>query len=192
MGSSKKKGQQRKAAAKKALSADTMNSGISGDINNSSSGAVDGSGGSNKIVAKVRGGNNYATKKLTTTLHSVAGFSYEHSGALPAILEFLNRCEDETFEGIMNSVGGDLKSPSLWIQILVTATFVEPSCKLQIAENIGPLVSCMINDADRLLFKGNKHWREGIVPFINLVVNVMENKDDKTLESEKLLVRGFA
>jgi len=173
MGSSKKKGQQRKAAAKKAISVTTegSSSGVSGGINSSSSGG--GVSSSNKIVAKIRRGNNYATKKLLAT---TPGFSYEQSGVLSAVLEFLNRCEDETFDVVMASVGGDLKTPSLWLNILVTATFVEPSCKLQIAENIGPLISCMVNDTKRIFFKSNKHWREGIVPFVNLVVNVMESK----------------
>ena len=59
MGSSKKKGQQRKAA-KKALSAAKVNGDGSG-INDTVSG---GGGYSSKIVAKVRSGDNKVTKKL--------------------------------------------------------------------------------------------------------------------------------
>ena len=168
--SSKKKGQQRKAAAKKALSAAAE--GSSSDVG----GSGGGSGGINaKTLAKIRSGDNKATKKLLSGLgfpSGVATVVIEGSGALSVVLEFLNRCEDETFEGIMNSVGGDLKSPSTWMNILSTGSLKEPSCKLQIAENIGPLVRCMINDTDRLLFKSNKHWRHGIVPFVNLVANI--------------------
>ena len=170
MTSSKKKGQQRKAAAKKALSAaaEGSNSGVGG--------SGGGGGGINaKTLAKIRSGDNKATKKLLSGLgfpSGVATVLLEGSGALSVVLEFLKRCEDETFEGIMNSVGGDLKSPSTWMNILSTGSLHEPSCKLQIAENIGPLVRCMINDTDRLLFKSNKHWRQGIVPFVNLVANI--------------------
>ena len=70
---------------------------------------------------------------------------------------------------------------------LVRASLVEPSCKLLIVQNIGPLARCMCNDTDRLLFKSNKYWRQVIVMFVNLVVNVMENKADKTLEDEKIV-----
>jgi len=42
---------------------------------------------------------------------------------LPDILSFLGRCENETFQGVMSNVshsdiGGDLKSPTVWIRIL--------------------------------------------------------------------------
>ena len=180
--SSKKKGQQRKTAADA-----TANGGISGGINGSSSdggGGLSNGGVSNKIVAKVRRGNNYATKRLTSGV--VEGFSYEHSGVLSVVLEFLNRCEDEMFHQVVASVRGDLKSPSLWIYILSRGSYVEPNCKLQIAENIGPLISCMINDTKRTFFKSNKHWREAFVPFVNLISNIMENEAD-LLEDEKII-----
>ena len=183
MGSSKKKGQQRKAA-KKALSAAAKGSssdGVSGGDVGVSSGA------NSKIVAKVRRGNNYATKRLDSGAGEGEVISYEESGVLSVVLEFLKRCEDETFEGVINSVGGDLKSPSVWINILVSASFIEPSCKLQIVKNIGPLVRCMINDTNRLLFKSSKHWRQGITPFVNLITNILERKANKTLEDEKIV-----
>ena len=86
MGASKKqRGKQRKAAVLAAAA-------------NSGSG---GSSSSNKIVAKVRSGDNKVTKKLLTpegmanlTLISFSG--YEQSGVLSVVLDFLNRCEDET------------------------------------------------------------------------------------------------
>jgi len=186
--SSKKKGQQRKAAAKKALSAaEAVNVSGVGGSDGSNSNVAGGNSNQSKIVAKVRRGNNYATKRLTSGVSIEEGFSYEESGVLSAVLDFFNRCEDETFDGVMNSVGGDLKSPSLWMYTLVRASHVEPSCKLLIVQNIGPLARCMCNDMERLLFKSNKHWRQVIVMFVNLVINVMENKADKTLEDEKIV-----
>jgi len=188
MGSSKKKGQQRKAA-KKALSAAAEGS--------SSGGVGSGGGGggdySSKIVAKVRSGDNKATKKLVPA-SSVGNislrdeFSYEHSGVLSVVLEFLNRCEDETFDQVMSSVGGDLKSPTSWIHIISMGSLHEPSCKLQIAQSIGPLVRCMVNDTERLFFKNNKHWRQGIAVFVYLVLNlnVIELRE-KQLGSMKIV-----
>ena len=127
MGSSKKKGQQRKAAAKRAQSTET----VASSINNSVSGDVASGGSNSKIVAKVRRGNNYATKKLSFTsqfkrfraadMLAERGFrnlSYEQSGILSIVLDFLNRCEDDTFHQVVSSVGGDLKSPASWIDIL--------------------------------------------------------------------------
>jgi len=200
MGSSKKKGQQRKAAAKRAQSAETMASSI---INSSVSSGDAISGGSNsKIVAKVRRGNNYATKKLSFTsqfnrfraaeMLAERGFrnlSYEQSGILSIVLDFLNWCEDDTFHQVVSSVGGDLKSPASWIDILVSACIAEPGCTLQIVENISPLVRCMCNDTERQLFKSNKHWKQGIVSFVNLITNVTEYNvyEDKKVIVEALL-----
>ena len=163
--SSKKKGQQRKAAAKKALSTDI---GATSGVNSGSVGGIN-----CKSLAKIRSGDNKATKKLLSEFpetwgEDIPSISLEHSGVLSVVLDFLSRCEDETFAGVMNSVGGDLKSPSVWIHILAKGCFTEPSCKLQIAENIGPLVRCMVNDTERLLFKSNRLWKQGIVAFVNL------------------------
>ena len=200
MGSSKKKGQQRKAA-KKALAAevassDGVNSGASvvGGV-----GVGGGGGGNSKIVAKIRSGDNKATKKLSG-LTQTSIIPLGSSGVLSIVLEFLNRCENETFEGVMSSVGGDLVSPYLWIKILTNASINEPSYKLQIAEKIGPLVSCMCNDTERVFFKSKKHWREGIEAFAELLggmisVQVVYNcpnadKKEKIIET-MLLTEGL-
>jgi len=110
--------------------------------------------------------------------------SLVQSGIVSTVLNFLGRCEHETFDMVMagakgnlftpngnlvSNVGGDLESPSMWIGVLVRAVELEPSCKLKIAENIGPLVSCICNDMTRLFFKSNKHWVEGIVRFSQLI-----------------------
>ena len=63
---------------------------------------------------------------------------------LHPMLNFLKRCENETFHRVMNSASkGDLVSPVTWIEILMRAEELEPSCSLQIAANIGPLVKCI-------------------------------------------------
>jgi len=178
MGSSKKKGQQRKAAAKRAQSTDAVT--VSGCDNSGiiSGGDSCGGGINAKTLAKIRSGDNKATKKLLSGLGFISGTNtvlFERSGALSVVLGFLKRCEDETFDQVMAIVGGDLKTPSTWIHILSTGSLNEPSCKLQIVKNIGPLVRCMMNDTDRLLFKSSKHWRQGIVGFVNLVGHVIQS-----------------
>jgi len=99
--------------------------------------------------------------------------------ALPHVLNFLKRCEHETFDQVMTSVRGDLKSPDIWIKVLYRAYEVEPSCSLQIAENIGPLVSCMTSDMDRLFFKSNTYWKEGILEFVELIYDMIRDNVGK-------------
>ena len=85
----------------------------------------------------------------------------------------------------MTSVGGDLKSPLSWIKVLARA---DMDCGLQIAENIGPLISCMCNDTDRLFFKSNTYWREGIMAFVELVYKLLRSNIGKHENEEKNLV----
>ena len=124
------------------------------------------------------------------TLISFSG--YEQSGVLSVVLDFLNRCEDETFDQVLSRVGGDLKTPSTWLGILLQASFNDPSCNLRIVENIGPLVRCMCNDTQRLFFKSSKHWREGIASFAVLVldmikVSISRERADGTIIVDTLL-----
>ena len=91
------------------------------------------------------------------------------------LYHFLDKCEDYTFDKvladrrILDSLtrdaiksGGDLQdlqSPLLWIKVLCRAAELEPSCQVDIAVSIDPLVRCMGNDTERLFFKSNKSGR---------------------------------
>ena len=131
--------------------------------------------------------DNKATKKLSGLTQPTI-IPLGSSGVLSVVLDFLKRCENETFEGVMASVGGDLKTPSLWINILVSASFKEQSWrKIQIVQNIGPLVRCMVNDKERTFFKSNKYWRQGIAVFVLLVLNVIQVQDRKQLEDMQIV-----
>jgi len=195
--SSKKKGQQRKAAAKRAQSAETVTA-CGANVGSSISG---GSGGINaKTLAKIRSGDNKATKRFHDGLNeSIMGstplVSLEDSGILHIILDYLKRCEDYTFEEVMASVGGNLVTPISWMCILSKGSYVEQqSCRLHIAESIGPVVKCMINDTDRLFFKGKRYWKEGIVPFSLLVTDLLcssINRTDETVMSALLNHEGL-
>jgi len=138
------------------------------------------------VIQHIQGRNHFVTEVLAS--YDVANFSLEDSGVLSVILDFLKRCEDETFIQVASSIshiGERLKTPSLWIDILDQAVSQEARCMLQIAENIGPLVRCMCNDMERVFFKSNKHWREGIDSFVRLVYNIIytcwDNSADKKI-----------
>ena len=125
-----------------------------------------------QFAKDIKRANNDATHALVTgDTHITPSFS--NSGILLSVLNFLKRCQDETFHNVLTSVQGNLGSPSMWICVLEKVIELEPSCTLQIAENIGPLVSSMCNDTERLFFKSNKHWRESILHFAKLLFEIV-------------------
>lgn len=142
------------------------------------------------LAADVENGSHVATQTLSVD-DPPFNFSYEQSGILKSVLNFLKRCEDETLDdvtsnlGLHESGGEKVTNPSLWIEILIKAAKVEPSCRLQIAENIGPLVKCMCNDTTRLFFKNNKHWKEGIYSFVALVSDILSEAMDPDHKGSK-------
>ena len=106
---------------------------------------------------------------------------------LSAVLGLLTRCEDETFDEVIDDVSflghgnlpwieeSYLDTPSTWIDILLVAEDLEPSGLLQIAENIGPMVRCICDDTNRLFFKSNKHWRKSIKLCGGLIYNIAQH-----------------
>ena len=115
------------------------------------------------------------------------------------LYSFLDNCEDNTFEkvvadsralgsvsvpsgAVISITGGwDLHSPSLWIKVLCRAAELEPTCQVEIANSINPLVRCMGNDTDRLFFKSTDHWKEGVEASVCLVYNMIINSTDDDL-----------
>ena len=131
-----------------------------------------------QIVAKVSKGDNNTTMYIgsgnrTLSLEESNGISYEQSGILSKVLKFLKRCEDDTFVKVMLDIGGDLKMPRSWVYILIKAEVQEESCRLQIAQSIGPLVRCMCNDTKRQFFRSNKHWVDTMQAFAALINNMI-------------------
>ena len=125
-------------------------------------------------VALVRKGDNDATLLLADgSLEESNGILYEQSGVLSTVFKLLKRCEDDTFVKVMLDIGGNLTTPKSWIRILIKAEAQEESCRLQIAQSIGPLVRCMCNDNTRLFFKSNKHWLDTIRAFVALIHNMI-------------------
>ena len=116
------------------------------------------------------------------------------------LYNFISKCEDNTFDKVLADTralgsltrgaimsGGDLldlQSPSLWIKVLIRAAELEPSCMVVIAENIDSLVRCMGNDTERLFFKSNNHWKEGIESFALLGYNMVVMTTDEDLRSK--------
>ena len=74
---------------------------------------------------------------------------------------------------MMASVGGDLQTPATWIKVLWKSTAWEPTCRMQIANNIGPLIRCMCNDMKRKFFQGNIFWKESIMVFLDLIGSML-------------------
>ena len=111
------------------------------------------------------------------------------NGVLSVALNFLQRCEDETFAEVMLDVGGgDLISPESWIRILWRAATESSSCRTQIVSNIGTLVKCMCDDTKRQLFKSNKHWREGVLPFVQLISEMIYNSYQSDDSVDKTII----
>jgi len=160
--SSKKRGRQRKAAAK---AAGNSTASISENI---------------LIHTKIWMGDNKAVKRLLSKTEPL------DQRDLSAVLDLLKKCEDETFHQVLSTLNGDLISPVMWINVLSRVTEFEPSISLQIAKNISPLVRCFCNDTERLFFKSNKHWREGIKPFVQLVSTLICNSIDSINTDKKI------
>ena len=196
--SKKKRGKQRKAANN--LAADIANNNIISGDPIPVVGRLQATAGN---LQKILHGENFATDLLAQTppgsyerLFTSVGTSFESSGILSAVFNFLQRCEDETFGVVMAIVGGDLATPSTWIEFITKASELEPSCRLQIVQNIGPLVKCMCSDTKRVFFKSNKHWREAIMHFVELIwfmfdstIDLEESNDTKMNIVATLLMR---
>jgi len=147
-----------------------------------------------KFVGDISRAQNNATESLISEKNNPLDLSYEDSGILTTVLNFLKRCEDETFNRVIRSVKGDLVSPSVWIKVLVRVDASEPSSGLEIAKNIGPLVRCMCNDTERFFFKSNKYWGNCMLVFAELIYkmilrrnNVRNEKVEQLLQYEGLL-----
>jgi len=122
--------------------------------------------------------------------HPGSRLTFDNSDILSVILGYLNRCEDETFTSIIHSAGGDLKSPSAWIELLSLAAGTVPSSHIKIVKSIEPMVRCMCRDTTRLFFKSNKHWAESIEAFVMFVSNMLLISETNAEVSEKKIIRN--
>ena len=147
------------------------------------------------IVELVKKGNSYATHKILDTTNTII-VDNNLDGILSAVFGLLQRCENETFDKVMADVGGDLRSPSIWIKVLLKTVTIETNCMLQVVHNIGPLVKCMCADTERLFFKSSKYWKESILPFVEMIHTILyqdpigEGIID-TLQQHEALVRSI-
>lgn len=187
--SKKKRGKQRKAAAKSATTNNNTSSTTHAHSANDNELCVE-EIAALAIVECVKKGRHDVTAALVTTAGVTCSL---YSDNLPTVLKFLKRCESETFAAVMADVrvnvlpsgmGGDLKSPSVWIKFLMNACQF-PSCILQIVENIGPLMKCMCADTTRQFFKRKKLWAEAILSFVQLIYNIIVGSS--STEKEKII-----
>ena len=113
-----------------------------------------GSNNEKSIVKSIRNGHREVTWYVANK--SVSGLSFDDSGILSAVLDFLKRCEHETFDEVTCTFPYQiliLATPSSWINVVLMAYLREKTCRVQIAQNIGPLVRCMCADTKRFFFK---------------------------------------
>ena len=106
----------------------------------------DPNGGFDGFVAKVKKGDAFAIKLLTvdsSLLQFTGNWSIQSTGILTSVLSYLRRCENESFDRVMASLGGDLDSPSTWVALLLKRGAEESCGTFQIAQKMGPLVRCM-------------------------------------------------
>jgi len=180
--SKKKRGKQRKAAKAQAVATNYV---PTVDENTESAAGVEVLGNISEhilqdlliqtVQAKVQSGHEAGTLALLSSMKSLSTSTPKCviMSIVPDVLNFLKRCEHETFDQVMTSVGGDLVRPVTWIELLFRVVTSDSSYALQITENIGPLVRCMCNDTERLFFKSTAHWRQGIATFTGLIHNII-------------------
>jgi len=90
------------------------------------------------------------------------------------VLDFLQRCENESFSAVTAALGGDMVCPSRWIDFIYRAGKSDSNFFSQIAKNIRPLVSCMCNDKKMLFFQSNKHWVDSLRSFAQLIWHLVD------------------
>ena len=143
------------------------------------------------VVAQVKRGNHSITDALSMTHAGEHLYDCQDHlvNVLPVVLEFLQRCEDETFDEVMADVRGDLASPFVWVLVILRVAINLPSCRLQIVETIGPLVRCMCSDTKRVFFQSNKHWGESIRPFVDMISIIVLTKSSIRATSVSTLLK---
>ena len=72
----------------------------------------------------------------------------------------------------MKEVGGDMQNPELWVGIPLVA-IRERECCMDIVQRIGPLARCMSADTARVFFKSSHHWKNALVLFVDLILNLV-------------------
>jgi len=101
------------------------------------------------------------------------------AGLIGVVLGLLNRCQGDKFEDVLSDLSGDLSCPSHWLNLLRNTTFTMPDARklrdtrIQVAESLGPVASCFVDDIKREFFGDNKSWHAGMFPFIALLQNLV-------------------
>lgn len=148
------------------------------------------------VVEDVRRGSGVPTWAITKRTSNSANDlrlrrRLADAGILPAALGLLGRCADASFAEVLADVRGgttdgsrdQVASPSLWIDVLVECLYGEDmrsedlrEPRTLVAENIGPLVRCMIDDSRRELFGDNLFWHMSAGSFVSLLWNLVTTR----------------
>ena len=134
------------------------------------------------------------------------------AGLVSVVLGLLQRCQ-ESFDDVVEaeieiggvSIGkrviatcpdmeGRISAPGLWIHLLSNIIVCSgvgnkriDEIKMQIACDIGPLVSCMCDDVKRELFQSKKYWFDAIPSFVYNLYSIV-SKRSGTLDVRKSAV----
>ena len=126
-----------------------------------------------KVVRDIMMGHHTATNMtlmLSNTDASDVQFMAKLRGAglVKVVLDLLKNCNDEA------SIRDASVMPSQWMHILLTADSSE--CRVQIAEGMGPIISCLSNDTERKFFGHNKHWIYTYPYYLRVVRTLVQDK----------------
>ena len=99
--------------------------------------------GGGGFVDLVRKGNDSATSEMTICFREEEDDRplFIGAGLMDVVFDHLGRC-NEDFGSVMRDIGGDLQTPVIWVELLLSVTDSN-ECHSQIIDNMGPLFSCM-------------------------------------------------
>ncbi|KAL7532310.1 hypothetical protein ACHAWF_004089 [Thalassiosira exigua] len=134
------------------------------------------------VVDAIRRGENIPTQAE----HNICRRRLVEAGMVDAVLGLLFRCEDEALTDVLRDAAGPdaeqrcegvVALPSVWVNLLVNTLCDDDllnatKINVLIAEGIGPLVRCMVDDMRRELFKDNRYWHEVLSMFSALLQNL--------------------
>ena len=107
---------------------------------------------------------------------------FVRAGLLDVVFDHLGRC-NEDFGSVMSDIGGDLQTPVIWVELLLSVT-VSDECHSQIIDNIDPLFRCMCDDVERKLFGSKKYWHQAIFQFAGIIYRMLSVESNFTKLSQ--------
>ena len=138
---------------------------------------------------------NHLAPGKGNNVHSKCLGGLVDAGLISVVLALLGRCEEEEFQNVIEADGicgiavGNLKfnypeekmestviEPGVWIVLILNVVGYEglglqrlQDIRMQVANDLGPLIRCMRDDVKQELFKSKQYWFGAIRPFVQLI-----------------------